>query len=96
MNRVDVAEGVEGDTLPWTRRHPSVRRWALVAAGVAIWWALYSWNRPFWNTIVYDVAGLDSDSRLGESIHFFFYDVTKIALLLTGVIFVVTVLRSFM
>ena len=28
--------------------------------------------------------------------HFFFYDTTKIALLLTGVIFVVTVLRSFM
>ncbi len=28
--------------------------------------------------------------------HFFFYDVTKIALLLTGVIFVVTILRSFM
>jgi len=45
---------------------------------------------------MYDVIGLDADSQLGESIHFFFYDVTKIALLLTGVIFVVTVLRSFM
>jgi uncharacterized membrane protein YraQ (UPF0718 family) len=78
------------------RRHPTARRWVGVAAAAAIWWVLYSWNRPFWNTVVYDVAGLDPDSRLGESIHFFFYDVTKIALLLTGVIFVVTVLRSFM
>ena len=50
------------------------------------------------------VLGLDDlrrrrprpDSRLGESVHFFFYDVTKIALLLTGIIFVVTILRSFM
>ena len=46
--------------------------------------------------LLFDVVGLDADTRQGESIHFFCYDVTKIALLLTGIIFVVTVLRSFM
>lgn len=60
------------------------------------WWALYSINRPFWDWLLFDVVGLDPHSRVGESIHFFFYDATKIALLLTGIIFVVAVLRSFM
>jgi uncharacterized membrane protein YraQ (UPF0718 family) len=45
---------------------------------------------------VYDVAGLSPTSRLGSGIHFFFYDTVKIALLLIGIIFLVTVLRSFM
>ena len=78
-----------------TPRSP-MRRWSPVGAGAVAWWALYSWNRPFWDWMVYDVAGLDETTRLGESVHFFFYDVTKIALLLTGVIFAVTILRSFM
>ena len=81
-------------TEPW--RNPSVHRWASVATGVVVWWLLYHYNRPFWDWVMFDVVGLEADSRLGESVHFFFYDVTKIALLLTGVIFVVTILRSFM
>jgi uncharacterized membrane protein YraQ (UPF0718 family) len=68
----------------------------LAAATTAGWWFLYSRNRPFWDWAVFDVAGLDETSRFGESTHFFFYDVTKIALLLSGVIFLVTILRSFM
>jgi uncharacterized membrane protein YraQ (UPF0718 family) len=67
-----------------------------VVAAAALWWFLYSINRPFWDWVLFDVVGLDPLSRLGESIHFFCYDVTKIALLLTGIIFLVTVLRSFM
>ena len=35
-------------------------------------------------------------SRLGSGVHFFFYDSIKIALLLIGIIFLVTVLRSYM
>jgi uncharacterized protein len=74
----------------------ALRRWSKVAAAAAVWWVAYSLNRPFWDWLLFDVIGLDPTSRLGESIHFFCYDVTKIALLLTGIIFVVTVLRSFM
>jgi uncharacterized membrane protein YraQ (UPF0718 family) len=66
-----------------------------LAAGF-VWWALYHWNRPFWDWVVFDTAGMDPTSHWGEAVHFFFYDVSKIALLLSGVIFVVTVLRSFM
>jgi len=60
------------------------------------WVALYQVNEPFWTWLVRDVGGLDLASRVGSGVHFFFYDTVKIALLLTGIIFLVTVLRSFM
>jgi uncharacterized membrane protein YraQ (UPF0718 family) len=73
-----------------------VRLWAGLGAATLLWWFLYRINGPFWDWVVYDVVGLDPDERLGSSIHFFVYDTTKIMLLLSGIIFVVTILRSFM
>lgn len=72
------------------------RRWVSLGAAGVVWAVLYQLNEPFWDWLLYDTMGLDAADRPAESAHFFFYDVTKIALLLTGVIFVVTVLRSFM
>jgi uncharacterized membrane protein YraQ (UPF0718 family) len=40
--------------------------------------------------------GMNPESHWGQAVHFFWYDVTKIALLLSGVIYLVTILRSFM
>jgi uncharacterized membrane protein YraQ (UPF0718 family) len=60
------------------------------------WLVLYEVNLPLWDWVVYDLAGLSPLSRLGSGVHFFFYDSIKIALLLVGIIFLVTVLRSFM
>jgi uncharacterized membrane protein YraQ (UPF0718 family) len=74
----------------------AVRRWTLVVGAAVLWWVLYRSNRPLWDWVVYDAAGLDETTHWGEAVHFFFYDVCKIALLLAGVIFLVTVLRSFM
>ena len=71
-------------------------RWVGVGAGALGWLALYAVNRPLWDWVVYDLAGLSPSSRLGSGVHFFFYDSIKIALLLVGIIFLVTVLRSFM
>jgi hypothetical protein len=67
-----------------------------VGAAALVWVALYELNLPLWDWVVYDVAGLAPASRLGSGVHFFFYDSIKIALLLIGIIFLVTVLRSFM
>ncbi len=72
------------------------RRWVGVGAAALAWVALYEVNLPLWDWAVYDVAGLSPGSRLGSGVHFFFYDSIKIALLLIGIIFLVTVLRSFM
>ncbi len=62
-----------------------------VAAG--LWWLLYAQLIPFseWATALFPVA---RDSHTGEAIAFFFYDVPKVLLLLTGIVFVTGVLRS--
>jgi uncharacterized protein len=75
--------------------HTKSRMWGLVAAAAFAWIVGYAMNGTVWDTIVYDVIGLDPDSRIGSSIHFFVYDTTKILLLLGGIIFIVTILRSF-
>jgi len=70
--------------------------WAKLGAAAAVWWFVYALNRPVWHWVVFDVIGLDPESRVGSAVEFFFYDTIKILLLLGGIIFVVTVLRSFM
>jgi hypothetical protein len=45
--------------------------------------------------LTYSLIGLSPDTHLGEAVNFFLYDVPKILLLLTGMIFVVTIIRSF-
>lgn len=72
------------------------RRWVGLGTAALGWFALYQVNLPLWDWAVYDVGGLAPASRLGSGVHFFFYDSIKIALLLVGIIFAVTVLRSFM
>ncbi len=79
-------------------RVPTDRRGQVgtLAAAAFLWWALYSVNLPFWDWLLYDVFGMDPAAQLTETLHFFCYDTVKISLLLTGIIFVVTVLRSYM
>lgn len=78
------------------RARTPVRRWVGLAVALGLWVVLYQVNEPFWDWLLGDVIGLDLEGRLGSGIHFFFYDSVKIALLLVGIIFLVTVLRSFM
>ena len=52
-------------------------------------------NGPFWDWLLFPAIGLAPDDRLGETIRFFVFDTTKILLLLSGIIFIVTILRSF-
>ncbi|WP_329310071.1 permease [Streptomyces sp. NBC_01262] len=67
-----------------------------LAGAVGVWTLAYAVNGWVWDRLLYDLAGLRADARLTETIHFFCYDTIKIALLLVGIIFVVTVLRSYM
>jgi len=78
------------------RPHTERGHWLALAVAALAWVALYSANEPFWTWLVGDLARLDLTGRLGSGVHFFFYDTVKIVLLLTGIIFAVTVLRSFM
>ena len=72
-----------------------LRSWGLVTLAAVIWFALYNAIQPFANWIAYDLLALPLTSQLGQSLAFFFYDVPKIILLLGGMIFLITMLRSF-
>ena len=78
------------------RPRTTTSRWLGMGVAVVAWFTLYALNPPFWDWLLYDVVGLAPESRVGSGVHFFFFDTVKIALLLVGIIFVVTVLRSFM
>src|SRR6266487_5229791 len=79
--------------------HPSsysTNRMALVLVGSAVLWlAAYNLIQPLANWISYSALQLPRDSRLGESLTFFLYDVPKILLLLSGIIFIISMIRSF-
>ena len=79
-------------------RIPTTRPAQVAALGAAATvWALLLWlNEQVWDWLLYGALGMDPADRLTETIHFFLYDTVKIALLLVGIIFVVTVLRSYM
>lgn len=76
--------------------HRGVPDWAWyvgVPAVAAVLYLAYTQLIPFseWITAQFPVA---RDSHTGEAIAFFVYDVPKVLLLLTGIVFVTGVLRS--
>ncbi len=77
------------------RRSSDRRAWWGVAGLTAVWLGLFAANGWVWDRVLFGLLGLDETSRLGDGVHFFAYDTVKIGLLLCGVIFVVTVLRTF-
>jgi uncharacterized membrane protein YraQ (UPF0718 family) len=78
------------------RLRTPVGRWAGLLAAALVWLAAYQVNGAAWDGLLYGLAGMDRTARLTETLHFFGYDTVKITLLLVGIIFVVTVLRSYM
>ncbi|MCB2412324.1 permease [Demequina sp. TTPB684] len=67
-----------------------------VSVGAAlVWLGAYQLNERMWDWLLFDGLGLDPDARPASALHFFLYDTVKIALLLTGIIFAVGVLRTF-
>lgn len=69
--------------------------WPRLAFAALCWLALYGLVEPLSRWIAHGVFALPRGSRVGEAVAFFFYDVPKILLLLSGMIFVITVVRSF-
>ena len=67
----------------------------IVVAVVVVWIIAYSNIQSLANWFSYGVLGLEKGSHLGESIAFFLYDVPKILLLLSGMIFLISILRTF-
>ncbi|MCE9644485.1 MAG: permease [Chloroflexi bacterium] len=60
-----------------------------------VWLAAYNIIQPLADWISYTAFGFAKDSRFGESLAFFLYDVPKILLLLSGMVFAISIIRTF-
>lgn len=60
-----------------------------------VWVGVYSNLQLAADWITYTLLNFSRDNRLGEALNFFIYDVPKILLLLSGMIFLITVAQTF-
>ncbi len=74
---------------------PAVPLWLAVLIGVVLWTFAWFAALPVATWLAYDVLPLEPGTPLGEAVAFFLFDVTKVTLLLTGVVTLVSFLRSF-
>jgi uncharacterized membrane protein YraQ (UPF0718 family) len=81
--------------LPRPSQSPPFRMIVLLGVITAAWFAVYNLLEPFANWITYSLLQLQAGSHLGQSVAFFLYDVPKILLLLSGMIFLISILRTF-
>ena len=75
-------------------RSPSRAYW-IVGLATVLWFVAYNLINPLAEWIAYTALQLGPDSHLGQSLAFFLYDVPKILLLLAGMIFVISIIRTF-
>jgi uncharacterized protein len=66
-----------------------------LAVTAVLWVIAYRNLQNFADWATYQLMGLSHDSRLGEALNFFIYDVPKLMLLLAGMIFLITLLQTF-
>ncbi len=76
------------------RRSP-IFTYVAVGAATVLWVAAYILLPPVTQWLTFGAFGLARGSRLGESVAFFLYDVPKILLLLSGMIFMISIVRTF-
>ena len=63
--------------------------------GLGLWFALYLQLKTFAHFFTTTLLGLDPTSHLGRAVEFFVYDSPKVMLLLTLIVYVVGIIRSF-
>jgi uncharacterized protein len=68
--------------------------YGIVALVSLAWFAAYNLIQPLANWLAYTAFRLP-EGKLGESVAFFLYDIPKILLLLSGMIFLISLVRTF-
>jgi uncharacterized membrane protein YraQ (UPF0718 family) len=74
---------------------PRLKTFVFLVLMAAAWFAAYNWIQPLADWIAYRLLGLARGSQLGDALAFFLYDVPKILLLLSGMIFLISIIRTF-
>lgn len=65
------------------------------AGGVFVWWFIYTHLLAASSFLTFDLMKLQRGSHLGETVAFFIYETPKVLMLLTLVVFVMGIIRSF-
>lgn len=60
-----------------------------------VWIIAYNNLQPIADWVTYSLLGLRQESHLGTSLNFFIYDTPKLLLLLSGMIFLITLVQTF-
>ena len=60
-----------------------------------VWYIIYIFLGQIADFIVYNILGLQKESGLTSALHFFIFEVPKVLLLLTLIVFVVGIIRSY-
>lgn len=79
----------------WPTSPTDRRDFILVGIAAVVWLIAYRNLQPVADFLSYTLLGLSPDTHLGAAVNFFCYDVPKILLLLAGMIFLITLLRTF-
>ena len=72
-----------------------IRQLAVIIPALALWWFVYHRLGPISRFLAFDLLGLDQNSHLGETVQFFIFEVPKVMMLLTLIVFLVGIIRSF-
>ncbi len=78
-----------------TLQYADARSFGIVGLLAIVWLIVYNNLHPIADWVTYTLLGLDADTHIGESINFFVYDVPKLLLLLSGMIFLITLVQTF-
>ena len=81
--------------IPSSQPHTNNRLFVTLAITAPAWLIVYNVIQPLADWISYTALGFAQDSRFGESLAFFLYDVPKILLLLSGMVFAISIIRTF-
>lgn len=63
--------------------------------GSGLWLIVYNQLESFSSYLTYSILKIDKGSQLGDAIQFFLYDTPKVMMLLTLIVFIVGIVRSF-
>lgn len=80
---------------PSSLHHTNKHLFTTLTIAALAWLVAYNVIQPLANWFSFSALGLARDSRFGESLAFFLYDVPKILLLLSGMVFAISIVRTF-
>jgi uncharacterized membrane protein YraQ (UPF0718 family) len=81
---------------PVAQKKPHKGKAVLIGlAGLLLWYGVYKQLNPFSHFFTYSLLAIEPGTHLGGAIQFFVYDTPKVMMLLTLVVFIIGMIRSF-